>query len=679
MQIGIDIGGTFTDLVLLDGDRLTGIKVLSTRPDPSEAVVHGLRLLLTEAGGDPRSVERLAHGTTVGTNAMIERSYARCGLVTTEGFRDLLEIGSQRRPSLYDLFFEKPRPPVERAARLEIAERITASGEELRPVDPDEVVDAARVLAEQDVECIAVCLLHAYASPEHEREVRDVLAEALPGVPVWLSSDVLPEYREFERLSTTVVNAALGPVMSRYLELFEQRCGEAGVVAPATLMQSNGGALRLDEAAREPGRTLLSGPAAGVLGAIHVAAADGFKNLLTLDMGGTSTDISLVRDGEPTHVQMREVAGYPVRGATLDISAIGAGGGSIAWVDTGGRLCVGPQSAGSVPGPAAYGRGGTLPTVTDANIVTGRLAAALGGHVELDVDAAHRAIAEHVAEPLGLTVPQAAQAILEVVTNNMALAARLVSVARGHDPADYALVAYGGAGALHAVAVAEQLHVPTVFVPPSPGTLCALGLLVSDLRRDFSQTRLVPLAAEGLDAANAVWSGLAERVSGWTADSRHDGCEHEYEVDLRFRGQHHELTLGVDGGPWSPDTVERLRAGFTELHELRYGFAAGDEAIELVCFRQVVSVPLGHRGALPGAWNGHVPAPRTRDALWSLDHGFEPTAVVQRKALRPGDVLAGPAIVEQDDSTIALPPGYTATTTPSGALVIQLNGEPASA
>jgi N-methylhydantoinase A len=676
MQIGIDIGGTFTDLVLLDGDRLTGIKVLSTRPDPSEAIVEGLRRLLSEGGGDAAAVQRLAHGTTVGTNAMIERSYARCGLVTTRGFRDLLEIGSQRRPSLYDLFFEKPQAPVERPARLEIDERVTASGEVLRAVDAGEVGDAARVLAEQGVECVAVCLLHSYASPEHERQVREVLAEALPDVPVWLSSDVLPEYREFERLSTTVVNAALGPVMSRYLERFEQRCAEAGVVAPATLMQSNGGALRLDEAAREPGRTLLSGPAAGVLGAIHAAGADGLKNLLTLDMGGTSTDISLVQGGEPTHVQMREVAGYPVRGATLDITAIGAGGGSIAWVDTGGRLCVGPQSAGSVPGPAAYGRGGTLPTVTDANIVTGRLSAALGGHVELDADAAHRAIAEHIAEPLGLTVEHAAHAILEVVTNNMALAARLVSVARGHDPADYALVAYGGAGALHAVAVAEQLHVPTVFVPPSPGTLCALGLLVSDLRRDFSQTRLVALGDEGLDDVNAVWANLADRVAGWAEASDHERCTHEHEVDLRFRGQHHELTLAVEAGPWAAATVPRLRQAFTELHERSYGFAAADEVIELVCFRHVVTVPLGHRGALPATWAGAAPAPRTRDALWTLDQGFEPTAVVQRDALRPGDALVGPAIVEQDDCTIALPPGHTALTTPSGALVIQLNGEP---
>jgi N-methylhydantoinase A len=682
-RVGIDIGGTFTDLVLAHGEGVVGIKVLSTRPDPGEAVLPGLRELLARGGTAAEDVSALAHGTTVATNAMIEGSYARTGLITTRGFRDVLEIGTQRRPTLYDLFFEKPRVPIERRLRRGIDERVGPDGAVLVEVDVDSAVAIAHELVAEGVGSLAICFLHSYAYPNHERRVRDAIHAALPDLPVWISSDVVPEYREFERLSTTVIDAVLGPVMSDYLQRFERRVVEAGVPAPVALMQSNGGLAAVGEAVRAPGRTLLSGPCAGVLGAIHVAGASGIGDLLTLDMGGTSTDVSLVRSGVPAVAQTREVAGFPVRRSAMDITAIGAGGGSIAWVDAGGRLCVGPRSAGSVPGPAAYGGGGERATVTDANVVCGRLGpdARLGERVALDVDAAAAVIERDVATPLGLTVEQAALAILDVVNTNMALAARHISVARGHDPRDYTLVAYGGAGPLHAVAVAAELRVPRVLVPPAPGTLCALGLLVCDARNEFSQTQVVPTEPDALPALNRTWRDLAGRADAWLAGHAERQTVVQHEVDLRYKGQHHELSVPVPDAPWDADDLATVRARFVAAHEERYGYAVPDEPMEIVTCRIVATVPSGWDGggrvAVPAAGERVAPAEASsRPVLWNGADGFVPTAVHVRSALTPGAALAGPAIVEQADSTVALPPGSSARVDPHGNLVVDVGLDP---
>ena len=680
-RVAVDIGGTFTDATLID--EATGhvaiAKTLTTPADPSEGFMAAVERALREAGVTARDVTFVVHATTVATNAIIEGKVARSGFVTTEGFRDLLEIGRQVRPTLYDPQFEKPRPLVPRDRAVGVVERLGPKGEVLTPLDERSVRDAAALLARERVESVAVCLLHAYVNPEHERRVGEILAEELPGVPVSLSSEVAPEFREYLRASTTVINAVVRPVVGRYLERIERRLAEAGIGAKLLVMQSSGGVFGADAAARRPVFMVESGPAAGVIAAAHLGAGIGRPDILSFDMGGTTAKVGLIRDGRPSVTKDYQVgahagagiggmslAGYPVRTPVVDLVEIGAGGGSIAWVDSGGLLRVGPRSAGADPGPVCYRRGGVEPTVTDANVVLGRLNPSyfLGGELELDVDAARRAIEERCARPLGLSLVEAANGIVEIANAAMVNALHLISVQRGYDPRDFLLVAFGGAGPVHANALARDAEMPTVLVPRSPGIFSATGLLATDLKRDAARTimrRLEELDPAELEHAFAELerAGAEEMAAEGVAPDR---IEFVRQLDLRYVGQSYELTV-----PAGDD----LPARFHAEHDRTYGFSAETEPVECVGVR-LQTVGRIARPPLRTLERGDAPPPKaTRRVYFAEAGGYVDCAVHDRYALPAGARLAGPAVVEELDSTTVVHPSYTARVDDVGNIWIE--------
>ncbi|MDQ0376008.1 hydantoinase/oxoprolinase family protein [Amycolatopsis thermophila] len=665
LRIGVDTGGTFTDVCALDEQtgRLYVRKVSSTPDDPGRAIVAGVSQLLDEIGGrDLGEVGYFAHGTTVGTNALLTERGARTGLLTTAGFRDLLELGRGRRPSLYDLQADKPAPLVSRDLRLEVDERVRHDGRVERPLDEDQVRSLARRLREQNVEAVAVCFLYSFVDPGHERAAERILAEELPGVHISVSSAVLPEFREYERLSTVVVNAYLGPVVARYLARLRSRLSELGLRATPHVTQSNGGIIPFETAERMPSRMVLSGPSTGVVGAAEIARAAGFPDIITFDVGGTSSDVSLVQDGVPKAANGTEIDGRPVRAPMLDIHTVGAGGGSIAWIDAGGALKVGPGSAGADPGPACYGRG-TEPTVTDANVVLRVLNPEylLDGRMKIDAAAARTAVSA-VADPLGMDVLDAAQGIIRVITANMARAIRVISVQRGYDPRDYVLVPFGGAGPLHAVRLARELGMRTVLVPETPGAQCAAGLLMTDIRADFLRTRIT---APDETAVAAVFAELEASATAWLAEENVP-AEHrrtERFAEMRYAGQNHELPVPVPEGVITADTVSQLTKRFAAEHERMYGYSATEDEVQVVTFR-LRAVGEVARAELHRAERGDADAGgairATREVYLPESGGFTTTPVYDRKLLRPGHRIEGPAVVEQMDTTTLLLPGDVA-------------------
>jgi N-methylhydantoinase A len=679
-KLGVDVGGTFTDLALWDAERrrLTVFKLPSVPRDPSEGILAGIRTIAERDRVAPSSLGFVAHGTTVATNALLEKRGARTALITTRGFRDLLEIARQKRPDLYDLQADKPAPLVPRDRRLEVKERLLPDGTILHKLNPDEVAGVLDRLASTDpaVEAIAVCFLYSFLDPAHERLAGALVRERFPGCYVSLSSEVSPEFREYERLSTTVLNAYLGPLISRYVRRFDDEVRRLGVPTAPYINQSNGGVISVADAAQHPVRTLLSGPAAGVMGAAWVAGQAALGSILTFDMGGTSTDVARVDRGEPVVASERAIDGYPVRIPSLEIESVGAGGGSLAWVDSGGALKVGPQSAGAAPGPACYGRGGTQPTVTDANVVLGRLSGAhlLDGQMALRPELAARAIDALGAE-LGLPPVEAARGVLSVVQANMLAAIRLVSVRKGYDPRGYTMVAFGGAGPLHATALACDLGVRQVLVPPAPGILCALGLLVEPLRLDVVRTRVEPL--------DTVTVGdLARRFAEMEADA-HRWLDRESvprerrrllrAFDMRYLGQNFELTVAAPGALWAGD-LEALRRAFLAEHERVYGYAAEDEGLQMVNVRLTAlgePQPLDLPGLAPAARSDPGEARvAERDVHFAEAGGYVPTPIYRRERLLSGHRIAGPAVVEQMDSTTVILPGQLATVDDRANLLI---------
>ena len=668
-RLGVDVGGTFTDLCIFDerGGEVEVFKTPSTPADQSVGIAAGLIGLLDQAGVRPEQLGYLGHGSTVATNAMLEGRLARTGLITSGGFRDLLEIRRQKRPSLYDPFVDKPTPLVPRHLRLEVAERIGADGEVVTPLDEDGVRAAVQTLLDAGVEAIAICFLYCFLEPRHERRAAEIARELAPDLPVWASHEVLPEFREFERLSTTVATASLGPVVDRYLANFERRVAELGIGVRPYIAQSNGGIMSVASARQRPASMLLSGPSGGVMGAVYVAGLAGIRNIITLDMGGTSTDVSLIEGGTPKVSTEKEIAGYPVRVPMIDVNSIGAGGGSIGWIDPGRALKVGPRSAGAVPGPACYRRGGTLPTVSDANVLTRRLnpERILGGQMEIDAEAARRAIEEHVAGPLGMDPIDAAMGILTIVDANMVLATRMVSVERGYDPREFTLVTFGGAGPLHAVSIAAELGVRHVLVPESPGILCALGLLVTDMRGDYVRTALsLTREAKPADVAT-IWAELEDRARDWPAEEgvTPDRQVLERTVDMRYLGQNYELPVSAPAGGWDEAAQLELEHRLHAAHERTYGYAAVEEPIQVVNFRVTAYGLTPHirlrpheagRGSAADAIVGE------RQVYWARGSAAEPTPVYLRSRLAPGHQLTGPAIVEQLDSTTLIAPGQRA-------------------
>ncbi|MFC6719445.1 hydantoinase/oxoprolinase family protein [Natrialbaceae archaeon GCM10025810] len=666
--IGVDVGGTFTDVALSVDDRLVTAKVPSTEPQHL-GVLEGIEKACDRADIDPSEIDAFAHAMTVSVNALLERRGAKTALVTTEGFRDVLEIGRQDRPDLYDLEAEKPEPLVPRRRRLEIDERTTAAGVE-RPVDPDAVRELAEELREEEAEAVAISLLHAYADPENERVVAEVLREELD-VPVSASHEVLAEFREYERTSTTAVDAYVRPAIDRYVGRLVDQADEAGLPAPR-IMQANGGIADPDIVRTHAVTTVLSGPAAGVVGAaatVDGTEADaGVEGLVTFDMGGTSSDVSLVRDGRAERTTDAEIAGLPIRTPMVDVNTVGAGGGSIAWVDAGGALRVGPRSAGADPGPVCYGKGGTEPTVTDANVVLGYIGpeTALGGEMTLDVEAA-RGTLERLAEEAGLDgALEAALGVYRVANATMTRTIRSVTVERGHDPRSFALVAFGGAGPMHAAALAEALEVDRVVVPRPGGVLSAFGLLAADESYDAARTVGVPLEeAEPADLED-VYDGLVADVIDEASDP--EAARVERAADCRYAGQSFELTVPVDERFDAESVAER----FHEAHERSYGYEL-DEAIEVVTLRATATVP----GAEPTVRHDGRGDARigTRDAYFP-ETGEKPleTAVYDRDALGAGATVSGPAILEQAESTTVVPPAWTGEVLADGTLVMTRGG-----
>ena len=689
-RLGVDIGGTFTDAILIDEE--TGAfrisKVSSTPADPSEGFLHATDRIVAAAEADPASLRYVVHGTTVATNAIIQRKIAKTALITTEGFRDVLEIGRQIRPSLYDIGFEKPVPLVPRPLAFGIPERLDWRGEVLTPLDEDAVRAVARTLAEEGVEAVAVCLLHAYANPVHEERIGVILAELLPDVAVSLSSNIVPEFREYDRASTVVINAAIQPIVQEYLGSIEARLRSRGVSGELLVMQSGGGVLTFESAGERPVFIVESGPAAGVIATSHLARTLGLADAISFDMGGTTAKVGLVRGGNPQITKQYSVgavaqpgggaargSGYPIRTPVIELAEIGAGGGSIAWVDTGGALRVGPVSAGADPGPVAYGRGGTEPTVTDANLVLGRLGAEslLGGELKLDVDAAKQAIRERCADRLGLDVTTAAYGIIEIANAAMASALRLMSVQRGLDPRGFGLVGFGGAGPVHVNRLAAEMGIVRTIVPPSPGTFSALGLLLNDLRHDFTQTFLrrtetadVEQVAALLQRLETEGRAMLKREGVPDADVRI-----EVQAEMQYVGQSYVLPIDLPSVDVSRNDLTSAVDRFHAAHERAYGFSASAEPTEIVNMRlaAVGRIPPWEPRTIP---EGDVAVePRTtRQAYFAEADGFTPTPIYDRSTFVRGVVVRGPCIIEEMDSTTVVHPGYQAVPDTWGNLII---------
>jgi N-methylhydantoinase A len=678
-RLGVDIGGTFTDAMVVDersGDVYID-KVPSTPKDPSIGFLAATDRILSRNGISAADVNYVVHGTTVATNAIIEGKTARTAFVTTDGFRDLLEIARQSKPTLYDLQFEKPKPMVPRHLCFGVPERLDARGNVVAPINEDAVRDIARSLRDAGVESIAVCLLHAHINPAHEAIVGKIFSEELPGIRVSLSSEVAPEFREYFRASTTVINASIRPVVESYLTSIENRLRAEGLSGDLLVMQSNGGVQSFAGASERPVFMVESGPAAGVVAATHLGTILGFKDVIALDMGGTTAKVGLVLDGSPRVTKDYEVggaamagtgrsrgSGYPIRTPVIDLVEIGAGGGSIAWVDSGGALRVGPQSAGADPGPACYGWGGVEPTVTDANLVLGRLNPAyfLRGEIKLDVEKATKAVDQAVARPLGLSVVEAAHGILQIADAAMVSALRLISIKRGYDPRDFVLVAFGGAGPVHSGRLAIELGIPRTVVPLSPGIFSAMGLLVTDLRHDFSRTVLLNvegLDAEGLERTFADLQAAGRSVFEQEGMATADTAFIRY-AEMRYVGQSYELTIPLPPGQLTAETLRQLVEEFHKDHERTYGFSVLTEPTEIVNVRLSAVGRITRPKLRTVAQDGDAAAAlkETRPVYFEESGGYVDCPVYDRYLLGEGATVVGPAVVEEPDSTTIVHPGY---------------------
>ena len=684
-RIGIDIGGTFTDVALVQEDtgRIGIAKVLTTPRDFGQGVIDGIRQGLDQNRIEPVDVALLSHATTVVTNALLEKKGARAGFIATRGFRDIPELRRSSRPDLYDLFQDGPGILVPRRHRFEITERIDAQGEVVTPLAEDEIQPLIDAIRAAGLQTVAVSLLFSFLNDSHERRLGEALRAALPDVGIFLSCEVLPEIREFERASTTAVCAYVGPLLASYLRTLSAATANLGL-PPLLVMGSSGGVFDIAEGLRMPAMAVESGPAAGVIAAALAGKQLGRPDLISFDMGGTTAKASVIVGGEVAVTAEYEVGGaanakrwmhgtgHPIRVPVIDLAEVSAGGGSIAWVDPGGALKVGPHSAGADPGPAAYGAGGTRPTVTDADVILGYLdrEALLGGALRVDLDAAERSVHAHVATPFGLSVADAAARIVEVVNSNMAQALRIVSVERGHDPREFSLIAFGGAGPVHAVALADELGIPEVIIPPAPGAFSALGLVATDLKRDYSRTLyadLMQVDPARVDNAfrHMETAGIAMLEAAQVPPERRVLVR---QADVRYRRQAYELTIPVAGGPIGRQTLDALAAQFHLRHEQTYGHANKAEPVQLVNLRVTA---IGRLPDLKLTQHADPASARTRTRdVWFPTSGFTATQVHWRTGLAIGSVLAGPAIIEALDSTTVLPPGWCAVVDDQGYLLI---------
>lgn len=680
-RIGVDVGGTFTDVILVDGSvgRTVALKLPTTPQDPSIAVVEGIHAVLAQSGVKEADVEFIGHGTTIATNLLVEGKGARVALLTTRGFRDVLEIrrsSRHDRADLYDMFFENPPPLVRRGLRREVDERLLYTGEVARPLDEAQVAAECDWLKAQGVEAVAICLLHAHQNDEHEQRVAEIVRERMgEDVFVTASSKVNPEIFEYERTSTTAVNALLGPRCAEYLSTLEGRVAAEGFVSGVHLMQSNGGLTRPGEAAQRPVTLLMSGPAGGVTAAAKMCRRIGVANAITGDVGGTTFDVSLIRNYEPEVRTVSEIGTYTVRAPTTDIISIGAGGGSIAHVDAAGGIAVGPRSAGANPGPACYGRGGTLPTVTDCNLVLGYVSAhrPMGATI-LDMDKAVQAIEEHLAKPLGLSVPEAARTVRAIANASMVQAMRLVTIERGYDPREFAYVAFGGAGPVHAIDVAEQLEVHTVIIPPYPGLFSAFGMLVADTVHDFQQ----PLMRNAEDIGNAELEKVFRVLEGEAlarmraSDIAPERVKLIRRVDCRYLSQAESITIDLPEKIQGPMNAA-IRDTFIQEHQRAWNFSPKRPVLVTNLRVRAVVPTMSDNGSTAGL-DSSKPEPRGRRRVMIGD-SFQDLPCYEREDLAPSHSFVGPLVIEEPSSSLVLKAGQRARVDEDGNLIVSLGSD----
>ena len=694
-RVGIDIAGTFTDGTLVDSTtgEVTTSKVLSTPSNPASGFISAVeKLLATHGSIDPTEIEHVVHATTVATNAIIEGKTATTAFITTEGFRDMLEIARQIRPSLYDLQFEKPQPLVPRQLCYEVPERLNAQGEVITPLDESVVEQVVEKIAETGVEAVAVCLLHSYRNSAHEQRIGELLRAKLPDITISLSSDVVPEFREYLRASTTVINSSVAPVVSTYLSSIREKLNSSGVTSELLVMQSSGGVYPAEAASDSPVFMVESGPAAGAVAAAALGTSLGSPDVISFDMGGTTAKASLIRNGQPNVTKDYSVggaaqagtgafggaSGYPIRTPVVDLVEIGAGGGSIAWVDSGGALRVGPHSAGADPGPVCYGLGGTEPTITDANLVLGRLDPDYfaGGDMQLDLKGARNAIKTQCADPLGISIEEAAHGIVEIANTAMVNALRLVSVQRGHDPRDFMLIGFGGAGPAHTVRLAEQAGIPNVLIPLAPGTASALGLLVTDVRMDSSATLIARADSVQPDDIAGHFARLEDEGAKAHQSAASSSGEPVFEraVEMRYWGQSFELSVPApDRELIDRQWLNELCESFHDAHETAYGFRAQDEPVELVNLRltTVGKIARPNMKKLEETSSDASSALKgSRPVYFSESNGVTETAVYDRVKLPAGAQFSGPAIVEEPDCTTVVHPAWSVLVDEYGNLSI---------
>ncbi len=666
-RLTVDTGGTFSDFVYVNDEtrEVSIAKFPSTPDDPSRAILAGVHELISR-GVAPSDIRYFCHGTTVGTNALLEGKGVRTGLIVTKGFSGIYEVAEQSRPhgpAIFDIMYDRPEMLVPPSRTGEAVERVAFDGEILLPLDEEALRKTVRELKEEGVQSIAVCLLFSFLAPQHEQRVRQIIEQEIPGCSVSLSSEIVPQIREYYRLSTTVINAYLQPILARYIANLDARLTQAGLTTPQKyIMQSNGGMANFEATARKAVATVLSGPAGGITASVHATATTGFQNLITFDMGGTSCDVALIKDGQPSISNRGKVEGRDVALPMIDINTVSAGGGTLAHVDRFGELIVGPHSAGAVPGPACYMRGGDKPTITDCNAVLGYLSPDnfLGGKMKLDIAASRKAIETSVSAPLGISIEEGAEGIVRIINVKMQEAIKAISTMRGHDLRDFMLLAFGGAGPLHAARIAEELGMAGVIVPLYPGVYSALGLVMSDVKHDYIRSRMVQLANVSEAQVNTIFADLESEARKDLAQESFtdDQTAFEYGLDMRYAGQGYEMTLPACS-PLKAGDLAKLRRDFDEEHRKLFGHTAPDEPVEIVSFRlrgigRVPPVefpkfkPTG--AALSEAIREHRPA--------MFNGQMVDCPVYQRDALDVGVSFVGPAIVDQLDCTTVIPPGH---------------------
>lgn len=682
--IGVDVGGTFTDFYAATDDGTFHVyKTSSTPSNPADAILNGLDAMCEKFAIPKDQIDRVSHGTTVGTNALIQRTGSRVALVTTKGFRDLLEIGRQTRPHMYDLQLDHPEPLVDREHRFELNERIGAQGEVVRAPSTEDIDAAIDQVIASGADACAIGFVFSFCNNDHEQAFANALRARAPDMAISVSSEVQNEFREYERLSTTSLNAYLQPVMWHYMETLEAGIAERAPNATLGINQSSGGLMSVKRSREFPVRTALSGPAAGAVGAANAARQTGRNNVITLDMGGTSADVALIRNFKVDLTFERDVTGFPIRMACVDVETVGAGGGSVAWFDRDGLLKAGPKSAGAYPGPACYGNGGDEPTTTDANLLLGRLSSRglLDGDMGLNPELS-REVYQPIADQLGFTPEKTAQGMLGIVIANMVRAIRTISIERGHDPRDFVLMPFGGAGPLHARDVAVSLGMKEMVVPAAPGIVCAQGLLVSDLKEDFVSSRRIALDENGVTELAYTFEGLVRHANAWFEAEKapNDGRLMQLVVDARYVGQNFELAVPVVAGATltraNIPSVEALTKAFLASHEQAYGYASDDDPIEFVNVRLSASAKLHEFGDKPPI-QGDPGVPTARDTRMVYFNDDTPVSasIYDRAEMKPGQRVEGPAVIEQMDTTTLVYPGDVAEMTPDGHLIIIINPE----